>query len=306
MTPTFIVTEAYAGKSVYTILRREFKFSAALIRRLKHTNGFIVNGIPVFSNHLLSTGDVLTADIMSAEPSCDIVPENGKIDVLFENDGLIAVNKPSGILIHPSRAKYTGTLANFVSGYLLNKENCGVCHAVNRLDRDTSGVVLFAKNSYMKDIAAKALADETSAKEYIAIAYGKFPNLHGTINLPIKRFEEGNMLRVTAPDGKPAITHYTVINESNICGEDVSVLKLVLETGRTHQIRVHCKAIGHPLLGDILYYTDSSKAASEKLMISAQALHAEKLIFIEPLSDKKLEITAPLARNDMRNIMKIL
>lgn len=306
MTPKFTVTEDYAGKTVYTVLRREFKFSAALIRRLKHCNGILVNGVSVFSNHLLSLNDIVSADIIAAEPPCDIVPERGNIDILFENEGLIAVNKPSGILVHPSRSKYMGTLSNFVSGYLQKSDGLSICHAVNRLDRDTSGVVLFSKNSYMKYAATKALADETAVKEYIAVAYGKFTSLEGTINMPIKRLEEGNMLRVTASDGKPAVTHYKVISERKIYGETVSVLRLVLETGRTHQIRVHCQAIGHPLLGDVLYYSERSKQLSERLGINAQALHAERLCFIEPISGSYLKLTAPIKREDIKNIVDCL
>lgn len=302
---TFKVTESYAGKTAYTVLRREFGCSASLVRRLKHSDGIAVNGISVFSNHVLALGDIVSADVTAAEPPCDIVPEHKKIDILYESEGLIAVNKPCGILVHPSRSKYTGTLANFVAGYLLDAEGSGACHAVNRLDRDTSGVVLFARNSYMKDISARALS-ESSVKRYIAIVHGVFDELSGVISLPIKRFEEGNMLRVVSSDGKPAVTRYETIMTGAIHGEAVSMLRLTLETGRTHQIRVHCLACGHPLLGDTLYYNDRSAELSERLGIHAQALHALTLSFTDPLTRRFETINAPLVREDMKNIAAAL
>lgn len=306
MIARFTVTDDYIGKTVYTVLRHKFKFSASLIRRLKRSNGIFLNGEPVFTTRLLSSGDTVSADIISAEPPCDILPEHGSLDILFENEGLIAVNKPSGILVHPSRAKYTGTLANYVSGYLLSSTGYGICHAVNRLDRDTSGIVLFSKNAYMKDAASKSLSNSSSCKKYTAIVYGKFSSSSGTISLPIRRFEEGNMLRITAPDGKTAVTHYKVTASAKLENNYVSMLELILETGRTHQIRVHCQAIGHPLLGDVLYHTEESSKLSEKLHISAQTLHAHKLIFTEPCANMQLELTAPILRSDMKNIINML
>lgn len=131
----------------------------------------------------------------------DIVPENGTLEILYENEGLLAVNKPAGILVHPSRARYLGTLSNYVAGYLEKEYGFGCCHAVNRLDRDTSGVVLFAKNSHYKDLAAKALKEETASKEYLALVLGTVEPDKGTVSMPIRRLREGDMRRIVSPDG---------------------------------------------------------------------------------------------------------
>lgn len=293
------------GKILYHYLRREMHFSASLVRRLKNAHALFVNGRPVYTNHVLNTGDVVEVDLLAAEPPCDLVPENGPLEILDENEGLIAVNKPAGILVHPSHARYTGTLSNFVAGYMANTYGLGCCHAVNRLDRDTSGVVLFAKNSHYKDLAAKALKEAGALKEYLALAFGQFSEEKGTISLPIKRLEEGNMLRIVSPDGQDAVTHYEVLGGGILEGEYVSLLKLRLETGRTHQIRVHCLALGHPLLGDVLYHTQASSALSEKLGISAQALHAFRLQFCDPVTSTFKTLTAGINRADMRNILSL-
>jgi 23S rRNA pseudouridine1911/1915/1917 synthase len=154
----YSASERDNGRKVYSVMRRELRISAALTRRLKQADAIFVDGQPVFTDRILSAGEAVEIDITAAEPPCDNIPEQGRLDILFENDGLIAVNKPSGVIVHPSRAKNTGTLANYVAGYLEKTSGDGRCHAVNRLDRDTSGVVLFAKSSYMKALASEALA----------------------------------------------------------------------------------------------------------------------------------------------------
>jgi 23S rRNA pseudouridine1911/1915/1917 synthase len=282
------------GRKVYSIMRRELRISAALTRRLKQAGAIFVEGEPAYTDRLVVTGESVEIDITAAEPPCDVVPEQGDMEVLYENDGLLAVNKASGIIVHPSRAKYTGTLANYVAGYLQRASGDGRCHAVNRLDRDTSGVVLFAKNSYMKALASEALAAPEAKKEYMALVLGSVEEPQGTIDQPIKRFREGDMLRVAAPDGQRAVTHYETVQKARAGGYEISLLRLRLETGRTHQIRVHCQHLGHPVLGDILYYSAQSRAVSEALGIYTQALHAYKLTFIDPLTGALIELQATL------------
>ncbi len=284
--------ESDSGRKVYSIMRRELFISAALTRRLKQADAISLNGQPVFTDRLVSPGDAVTVDIAAAEPACDNKPETGTLDILYEDEGLIAVNKPSGILTHPSRARDTGTLANFVAGYLKVTTGNGCCHAVNRLDRDTTGVILFAKNSHLKARASKALAAADSDKEYIALVLGALDAPTGTIDRPIKRLEEGNMLRIASSDGQRAVTHYQTVKTIILKGYQVSLLRLRLETGRTHQIRVHMHDAGHPILGDVLYYTEESRSLSESLGITAQALHARRLSFTEPVSGIRLSLTA--------------
>ncbi|MGE4483735.1 MAG: RluA family pseudouridine synthase [Oscillospiraceae bacterium] len=294
--------ESQDGRILLGVLRREMKLSASLVRRLKQSSAITVNGESVYTNYVLKAGDEISADITAVEPASDLVPENGDIEVLFENSGLLAVNKLCGMLVHPSRAKYTGTLSNLAAGYLMKSTGNGCCHAVNRLDRDTSGVVLFAKNAHYKDLASRALKDGSAVKEYLAVVCGTFEEHSGIIDLPIKRAREGDMLRVVSPDGQSAVTKYETLSTHEYPFGTVSYLRLRLLTGRTHQIRVHCTAMGHPLLGDVLYNDEASRAISEKLGFSAQALHASYLSFRDPVSGKLLDIVAPINRTDMANI----
>ena len=303
---TYNVTEKHDKKTLLMLLRKEMRLSAGMVRRLKAVQGIFVNGKPVYTNFTVSTGDVVTADIGAAEPECDIVPEDGDVSVLFENEGLLAVNKPAGLIVHPTHSRYTGTLSNFVAGYLLKTTGSAVCHAVNRLDRDTSGVVLFSKNSHYKDLAGQALADDSASKEYLALVHGFFDEPRGTIDAPIKRLEEMKLLRVIAQDGQQAVTHYEVLKSGTVCGCDVTLLRLRLETGRTHQIRVHTLSIGHPILGDKMYCTKDSAACSEKLFLDTQSLHAETLSFIDPVSNKAVSVAAPITREGMKKIISKL
>ena len=312
---TYIAAEKDSGRTVHSIVRREFRVSTALLRRLKASLAISVSGDPVFTDYVLAPGEVVTVDIAAAEHPCDNIPEQGSLEVLFENEGLIAVNKPTGMLVHPSRSRYSGTLANFVAGYLGAVQGAhprsAACHAVNRLDRDTSGVVLFAKNSYMKALASQALSycaalpsdaalssntalqDKAPIREYLALVYGVMPG-SGTIDAPIRRLEERNMLRVVSEDGQRAVTHFETIKVIEAGDERLSLVLLNLETGRTHQIRVHCRHIGHPVLGDMLYNTEGSRILSKTLDVTTQALHAHRLAFIDPISGQRIEIIAPI------------
>jgi 23S rRNA pseudouridine1911/1915/1917 synthase len=284
--------------------------SATLTRRLKAAGAISVSGALVFTDYKLSPGETLSVDITAAEPLCDCLPEKGNLEILFENEGLLAVNKPAGIIVHPSRSKNSGTLLNFAAGYLGTQKadstglcereegeatpilTAAPCHGVNRLDRDTSGVVLIAKNSYMKALASKALSESSAVKEYLALVYGAMQE-NGVIDAPIRRLMERNMLRITSQDGQRAVTHYEPIKIISAGDSSATLLRLRLETGRTHQIRVHCLHAGHPVLGDRLYCTDESRKASQAFGVEAQALHAHKLAFEEPLSGNPVEITAP-------------
>ena len=301
----YFASEKNAGKKVYTILRRELMISDTLTRRLKRTGAIRVDGAPVFTDRCLGPGETLAVDIAAAEQPCDLVPEEGTLSILYEDTGLLAVNKPSGILTHPSRYRYTGTLANLAAGYLERTTGDGRCHAVNRLDRDTSGIVLFARNSYMKARAAEALDAPDVRKEYLALVSGVMEPETGTVELPIRRLREGDMLRVVAPDGQRAVTHYETVGYGFSQGDAVSLLLLTLETGRTHQIRVHCLAMGHPVLGDHLYRTEASGALSARLGITVSALHARRLIFKEPVTQRPLVIEAPLPQTfDMLSLIR--
>ena len=298
---TYTVPDEYAGITVYSVLRRQFNLSATLTRRLKRAQAVLCGGSPVFTDYRLAAGETVSVDVEAAEPPCDILPEPGSIRVLLETEALLAVNKPAGILIHPSHAKNTGTLANHVAQYLTDTRGSGVCHAVNRLDRDTSGVVLFAKNACAKEAGTRALS--AGKKDYLAIVSGIFEPRRGVIDLPIRRLDPENMRRVAAADGQRAVTHYDTVCTGVLHGQSVSLLRLRLETGRTHQIRVHASACGHPLLGDRLYGTAESIALSAALGLEAHLLHAAELSFTDPFSAAPVCVRAPVERADMQKIL---
>ena len=297
----YSIPATQAGMTVYTVLRRQLGLSATLTRRLKQAHAIFCDGQPVFTTQPLEAGQTVWVDVDAAEPQCDVVPEPGHVEILWETAFLLAVNKPAGTLTHPSRAKYTGTLANHVAQYFAETRASSACHAVNRLDRDTSGVVLFAKNAYAKELGVRALS--TGQKEYLAITLGALDTPEGIIDLPIRRQAEGDMRRMVAPDGQHAVTHYQTCHVGALLGQTVSLLRLHLETGRTHQIRVHMAACGHPLLGDRLYGCAASVALSESLGLNAHLLHADTLAFQDPASGQPVCIHAPVHRADMQEIL---
>ncbi len=272
------------GRNIKTVLKHGFKLSATLITRLKNHRGIYVNGKPVYTNHICRVGDIVTLDIAAAEPVQDIRSEHAPLDILYEDVYILAVNKPEGMLTHPSRSQFEGSLMGFVLGYL-SRQRIHSCHALNRLDRYTSGVVLFAKNAYAKAFFTTSL--QNAHKEYIAVTYGKPPSKSGTIDLPIDRLQSGKIMRGIMQDGARAVTHYELLD---VLQNNMSVLRLKPETGRTHQLRVHCLALGCPIVGDTLYHTDESKILSDHMKVHGQLLHAERLRFIHPASKVEVNI----------------
>ncbi len=282
-----------AGRILKRVLRDRLYLSAAQLRRAKAEGEILLNGKPVFVTAAVSEGDIIR--LRFPAEAADFPAEEGIVTVLWEDEYFIAVDKPVGLITHPTHSRCSGTLANFVLHYSLAHGGDG-CHVVNRLDRDTGGIVLFAKNAYAKSLAT-ALEYE---KLYLAVVFG-FPAADfGTVTLPIKRANETDMRRITAPDGSPSVTHYTVLRS---CPTH-SLLRLRLETGRTHQIRVHMSAIGHPLLGDKLYCSAESSALSEELSIPHHLLHAETLSFIHPVTGEKISISS--APDWLKNFRKKL
>ena len=287
------------GRKLQNVLRTDMQLSASMVRRLKRADGIFVDGKSQYTNYILRGGETITADLSRAEPECDNVPQEGTLDILYENEGILLVNKPSGMITHPSRAQYMDTLSNYVAGYLKRTTGDGTCHSVNRLDRGTSGIVLFAKNSFYMTRAIESLKKDDAFKEYIAIVLGSFPEEEGTIDLPIYRPDDRDIIRTVDSRGQKAVTHYKTIKKGVIAGEIVSQVSFILETGRTHQIRVHCLHSGCPILGDNMYFTQRSSELSSTLGISPQALHAFHMGFCDPVSGKFLDICADIKRPDM-------
>ncbi|MBO4331008.1 MAG: RluA family pseudouridine synthase [Oscillospiraceae bacterium] len=268
------------GRTLNNILRTRLRLSATLLRRLKAASAVFVDGQPRHTDHRVSAGERVGVEI--SEPEADYPPEPGELDVIFEDEWLLALNKPSGMLIHPSHSRNEGTLANRALYHVLSQGGAA-CHAVNRLDRDTGGVVLFSKSGYVKNLMTGAI----TFRGYTAAVCGTPDSLSGSIELPIRRVEEGNMLRAVLPDGAYARTDYrTAATDGSI-----SLLRLSLFTGRTHQIRVHCRAMGFPVLGDRLYCDAASARLSERLGISSQLLFADRLDFTHPVSGTSVSLT---------------
>jgi len=241
----------------------------------------MVNGEARYMNAVVSPGDEITVRLPDEAPP-EYPVEKGNLTVLYEDELFIAVDKPAGILVHPSRSRFSGTLTNFVSGYL---DGMAV-HVVTRLDRDTRGVTLFAKNSY-----ARALMGQIEMEKiYSGITCGEMKQRSGEIDLPIARVDPASMYRVVREDGQNAVTEYKVVKSLWFLGEKLNVVQFRLRTGRTHQIRVHCQAMGWPLLGDPMYCSPETQVLNEELGLAEQELTAKKLTFNHPVTGEKVDI----------------
>ena len=258
--------------------------STGLINRLKWANALWVNGQPRHTNYPVQPGDVITVRLEEETP--EYPAEDGPLTVLFEDAWLLAVDKPAGMLIHPSRAKNEGTLANYVAGYYRRTNQSSAFHPLTRLDRDTFGAVLLAKNSHVHAL----LQASHPQKTYEALVFGKPEAAEGTVTAPIARCELPSLLRKIDPSGKPCQTLYRVL-ESN---GSVSRLELHPITGRTHQLRLHCAYLGRPILGDPQYGSPESMAFSAALGLETQLLLAEQITLPHPMTGQALTITSQL------------
>lgn len=283
-------------ETVRQVINNEFSISSNLLVKLKKSQKILLNGNSTYIDKDITVGDVITIIIDFEEDNSNIVPTNIPLNILYEDDSLLVVDKPAGIPVHPSILHFENSLSNGVKYYFdtigLHKK----IRPVNRLDKNTSGIVIFAKNEYIHDILSKQMQNNTLKKNYIAICEGKFDSKEGVIDAPIARKENSIIERCVSSDGEKAITHYEVLKEFSIDDKIYSELYVSLETGRTHQIRVHTAYIGHPIVGDSLY-------GSESPLINRQALHACRVEFIHPISKQKVIIDSNIPR-DILNIMK--
>ena len=248
------------------------------MNELKWGDAIRVNGQPQRTNYPVKSGDVITVHM--AEETPEYPAEDGPLTILYEDDHLLAVDKPAGMLIHPSRSRNTGTLANLVAGYFQRTGQASAFHPLTRLDRDTFGIVLLAKSAHVHTLLQQARVQKT----YHALTFGWGSDNSGTIDAPIARRELPSLLRYVSPEGKPSVTEFTVLER----GETVCKLALRPVTGRTHQLRVHCAHMGHPILGDPQYGSAESIAFSETLGLPYQMLCAKRLEFQHPVTGEKL------------------
>lgn len=271
-----------------SFLKEEMKMSTGLMNRLKWQDKICVNGISQHTDYTVKPGDVITVQL--DEPVPEYPAEHEVVTVLYEDDHLLAVDKPAGMLIHPSRARLTGTLANRVVGYYQRTgQNCAF-HPITRLDRDTFGMVLVAKNSHIHAAFTQLQAQGKLCKTYHALVYGAPEADSGIIDAPIARKELPSLLREIRPDGKPSLTEYRVLER---CGA-YSRLFLRPLTGRTHQLRLHCTYAGWPILGDPQYSTPQSAAWSEKYYLQSQLLCAKELEFPHPITGEVMHLRSEM------------
>lgn len=273
-------------KNINEILSLEFKISTRLKNKLIKKNMLFLNNTTCDTRAPVKIGDKLIIDFNYEEENSNIVPNGMDLDIIYEDEWLLIVNKPSGITIHPSILHFNNSLSNGIRFYFDKIGLKKKIRPVNRLDKDTSGLVIFAKCEYIQECLSLQMQEGILKKEYLCLVSGTINQKSGTINLPIARKEGSIMERCIDEKGKQAITHYKVIKEF----KNYSLVECRLETGRTHQIRLHMASIGHPLLGDTLYGTSSS-------LISRQALHSYKIKFIHPITKKEIELIAKLPQD---------
>lgn len=288
----YTIPTEYEGHTLLSFLKDK-RYSSQIITHLKHTeNGILLNSEWGRVRDILHAGDELTIQLVEQEASENIVPTNLPLDIVYEDEDILVINKAANTPIHPSQGNYDNTLANAVAYYYKQKREYFTYRCINRLDRDTTGLLIIAKNMYSASLLSEMVAAREIHREYLAIATGETPK-NGTIIAPIARVDGSTIERcVNEEQGDYACTHYKRIAYKN----GYSLVSLKLETGRTHQIRVHMKHIGHPLPGDFLYNPDYS-------VIERQALHSHKLIFKHPMSGELLEFVADLPE-DMKKIIE--
>lgn len=259
-----------------TFLRGELALSSGLVKRLKWQNAFFLDGVPVHTDARVRPGQEITVKIEEAPEG--FLPQTLPIDILYEDESLIALDKPAGQLVHLSPRKNDGTLANALLGYYAEtNQPCGI-HPVTRLDRDTFGVVLLAKNAHIHAKLCQMMKDGQIHKTYLAAVYGCPKESAGEISLPVYKIGNGSLLRIVDPRGKRAVSRYRVLKTDGI----TSVLALTPVTGRTHQLRLHCKMAGAPILGDPQYASPASMLFSCARGLFTQQLCAASLELLHP------------------------
>ncbi|WP_373229068.1 RluA family pseudouridine synthase [Cohnella sp.] len=298
----FIANASDEGRGLRDVLRKRIGISRRLMVRLKMSDeGLSVNGEKVWSNHKVSEGDVISLR-METEISETILPQPMDLDIVFEDGHLLVLNKPAGLIVHPTTGHYLNTLANGVMHYWQERGERIRFRPVHRLDENTSGLVIIAKHPLAQQQLSAQMQEGTVLKEYRTFVYGCPPVLDGEINAPIGRQTEDPHRRVVREDGAPSQTFYEVT--ASYAGQ-ASALNIRLGTGRTHQIRVHLTSIGCPIIGDS-YYTDPKWSISElagklSMVMERQALHAARLGFNHPITGEPMKLEAALPA-DMKQL----
>lgn len=281
--------------TVKEVIKSYYNVSDRLLTKLKKNKHILLNNSFSNINSIIKLGDEIQINLDFEEESSNIIPKQMALDILFEDDSLIIINKSSNMAIHPSILHFENSLSNGLKYYFNSKNIKKKIRPVNRLDKDTSGIVVFAKNEYIQESLIKQMKSHDFKKEYYAILEGFIENKRQKIIAPISRKQNSIIEREVSEKGDFAVTHLELIKNFEYNNTKLAFVKFILETGRTHQIRVHSKYINHPILGDSLYGNSS-------ILISRQALHAYKIDFIHPITKKNMELIAPIP-DDIKRIL---
>ena len=276
------------------ILKNELNISSRLRLKLINNNSIYLNNVLVDTRKIVSINDKLKIDLNYKEDNSNIVPFKMNLDIIYEDEGLLIINKPSGIPTHPSILHFENSLSNGVKYYFNSINLHKKIRPVNRLDLHTSGLIIFAKNEYIQECLINQMNNNTFKKEYLAVVNGILEIKRGTINKPIARKQDSIIERCINENGKPSITHYEVLEEID---NKYSIVKCILETGRTHQIRVHFASIGHSLVGDSLY-------GIKNTYFDGQLLICTKLSFLHPITKKIVNFSLPNSIELLKNKIK--
>ncbi len=291
-TLSVIIPAGMSRKTVKAVLRQELKMANGLIARVKlREQGIMLNGERVHTDRVVHTGDILTVEVGDLPRKEPVKPVPLPLTFLYEDDDLLILDKPAGLAVHGAMGEgRPPTLLNALAAYLGPRK---VIHPVNRLDKGTSGLMTVAKNSYMHDRLRTLLHKGEFYREYRGIIRGRLIPPAGLIDLPVGRTPDSIIKRCIDPAGSPALTRYETLQTAG----GLTLLRLMPQTGRTHQLRLHLSAIGHPLVGDWLYGTE------EPALISRPALHSCYLKLVHPVSGKTIEVSAPLPE-DMARLLE--
>ena len=293
---TYQINETFQNTTILQFLKKKHYTDKAIIALKKTPEGILLNGVWAYVNQKISSGDILTIKLSETESSEKIVPEKLDMDIVYEDEDILVVNKPANMPVHPSQNHYTGTLANGIAYYFAAQRKPFIFRCVNRLDRDTTGLTILCKHQLASGILSNMVSERLIKRTYLAICTddGSLPE-NGTIEAPIARKEGSTIERIVDYEkGEDATTHFKRL--LHLPDKQISLIQLRLETGRTHQIRVHMSSIGHPLIGDDLYGGDCT-------MINRQALHSFSLKFTHPITLQEMYFEQELPE-DMKKCLE--